>query len=111
MYSGNDDQTVPFLSLGGRGVISVFANLFPKEMHLITEKYLNGNISESRNLFFKALPIMNMLFDDINPMPVKEAMKMIGFNVGKCRMPLTSIENSLKERLKQAILKYKNGSR
>lgn len=107
VYSGNDDQILPVLSLGGIGVISVFANIFPKESHDIIENYLLGHIAKSREQFFEALPVMNILFDDVNPMPVKKAMKLIGFDCGKCRLPLINISDELSSDIICAILDYK----
>ena len=107
VYSGNDDQILPVLSLGGIGVISVFANIFPKESHDITENYLLGHIVKSRELFFEALPVMNVLFNDVNPMPVKKAMSAIGFDCGNCRLPLVNITDELNSKIFASILDYK----
>ena len=103
VYSGNDDQTLPVLSLGGIGVISVFANIFPKEMHNINSLYFEGKVIESRNLFFKYLNTMNALFCDVNPVPVKESLNMMGFNCGKCRMPLFRLNSENIAKLKSAL--------
>jgi 4-hydroxy-tetrahydrodipicolinate synthase len=105
IYSGNDDQIVPILSLGGIGVISVLANILPKETHDIVINYLTGNISISRELQLKLLPLINALFVEVNPIPVKEALNILGYNVGKCRLPLTDMEEKNKEILKSILEK------
>jgi 4-hydroxy-tetrahydrodipicolinate synthase len=105
IYSGNDDQIVPILSLGGIGVISVLANILPKETHDIVINYLTGNISISRELQLKLLPLINALFVEVNPIPVKEALNILGYNVGKCRLPLTDMEEKNKELLKSILEK------
>ena len=88
IYSGNDDQIVPILSLGGRGVISVLSNVMPREAHDICALYLEGKTAESADLQLKLLPLVNHMFMDVNPIPVKAAMNMMGLNVGPLRMPL-----------------------
>ncbi|MDQ5983731.1 MAG: 4-hydroxy-tetrahydrodipicolinate synthase [Eubacteriales bacterium SKADARSKE-1] len=108
VYSGNDDQTLPIMSLGGLGVISVFANICPLESHNITKSFISGNLEKCRDMFLKALDLMNMLFCDVNPIPVKEALKIIGFNCGKCRLPLVSMNIDLIEKLKMSIKNYEN---
>ena len=108
VYSGNDDQTLPILSLGGIGVISVFANVFPKEMHDINHLFFEGNINESRRAFFKYLNVMNMLFCDVNPIPVKEALNILGFSCGKCRSPLFPLSEENVEKLKKELEELKN---
>lgn len=91
LYSGNDDQIVPILSLGGLGVISVLSNVAPKETHDIVAKYLNGDVKESRDLQLKYLPLIHALFSEVNPIPVKKALNLMGMNVGTLRMPLTEM--------------------
>lgn len=88
LYSGNDDQIVPMLSLGGKGVISVLANVMPKETHEICSLFFEGKIQESAALQKKLLPLINALFMDVNPIPVKEAMALMGYAAGSCRLPL-----------------------
>mgnify|MGYP001044922222 CR=1 FL=1 len=100
VYSGNDDQIIPVLSLGGIGVISVIANICPEETHNIVAEYLRGNTSQSRELQLKFINLIEALFSDVNPIPVKEAMNLIGFPCGKCRLPLISMEEKLQEKLK-----------
>jgi len=105
IYSGNDNDTVPVLSLGGIGVISVFANIFPRISHDIVNYFLNNKHEESLKLFLENLELMNCLFCDVNPIPVKTAMKFINLNSGPCRMPLTDLEISKQEYLKSLIIK------
>ena len=91
LYSGNDDQIVPVLSLGGVGVISVLANVAPKETHDIVAKYLAGDVKGSLELQLKYLPLIDALFSEVNPIPVKKALNLMGMNVGTLRMPLTEM--------------------
>ena len=88
IYSGNDDQTIPVLALGGKGVVSVTSNICPREMVEITQLWFSGKIDESRALFLRWLDLMNALFYDVNPIPVKAAMNMMGLDVGPMRLPL-----------------------
>lgn len=106
IYSGNDDQIVPILSLGGVGVISVLSNIAPKKTHDIVEHYLNGNVKESTKLQLEAIPLAKALFSEVNPIPVKAALNMMGFEVGDLRRPLTPMEAETKEKLKEAMQKY-----
>ncbi|RDY27469.1 4-hydroxy-tetrahydrodipicolinate synthase [Romboutsia weinsteinii] len=92
IYSGNDDMIVPILSLGGKGVISVVANILPKETHDIVEKYLSGDVVGSRKLQLSMNELINTLFIEVNPIPVKAAMNLMGMEVGELRLPLTYIE-------------------
>ena len=92
VYSGNDDQIVPIMSLGGKGVISVLSNVCPKETHDIAQLCLDNNVAEAARLQIKYLELCNNLFIDVNPIPVKEAMNLIGFNAGECRLPLLKME-------------------
>jgi 4-hydroxy-tetrahydrodipicolinate synthase len=103
VYSGNDDQIVPILSLGGKGVISVLSNVAPKETHDIVQLYLDGKVKESCELQLKALPLVEALFCEVNPIPVKAALNMMGKNVGSLRGPLTEMEDKNKERLAKAM--------
>jgi 4-hydroxy-tetrahydrodipicolinate synthase len=91
MYSGDDQQIVPLMSMGAIGVISVFSNICPHEMHEITRAWFEGRAEESRRLFFHWLDLMNALFFDVNPIPVKAAMQQIGYSCGGCRLPLTDM--------------------
>ncbi len=106
IYSGNDDQIVPILSLGGVGVISVLSNIAPKQTHDIVAEYLAGNVSESAKLQLKAVPLVEALFCEVNPIPVKAALNMMGFAVGELRGPLTAMEPQNQERLKKAMQEY-----
>lgn len=106
IYSGNDDQTVPFMSLGALGVISVFANFCPKEMHDICELCLNNNFKEASKMNFHYVELMDIMFSDVNPIPVKTAMNLIGFNAGECRLPLVPMSYSGYHDLKDCLAKY-----
>ena len=104
VYSGNDDQIVPILSLGGKGVISVLSNVAPRETHDICASFFAGDIAGSRALQLKALPLIEALFCEVNPIPVKYAMNLLGWEAGECRLPLVEpseahqaqIENTLR---------------
>ncbi len=91
VYSGNDDQIVPILSLGGAGVISVLSNVMPQETHDMCQLYFDGKVKESAALQLKLMPLVHALFSDVNPIPVKEALNLMGFAAGECRMPLCSM--------------------
>ena len=106
LYSGNDDEVVPILSLGGIGVISVFSNICPRDSHDIVAKYLAGDVKGSLEMQLKALPLMHELFNEVNPIPVKAAMNLLGMNVGPLRMPLSEIEPEHKARLAAAMKAY-----
>lgn len=106
IYSGNDDMIVPTLSLGGKGVISVVANILPEETHNICEYYFNGEVTKSRDLQLKMLDLINCLFIEVNPVPVKTAMNLLGFNTGNLRMPLVDMERSNFEKLKKAMTDF-----
>lgn len=106
VYSGNDDQIVPMLSLGAIGVISVFSNICPKECHNIVKDYFDGETKLSAQLQIKYLELMNKLFCDVNPIPVKEALNIVGFECGKCRMPLDELSDTDYKDLKDTLKKY-----
>jgi 4-hydroxy-tetrahydrodipicolinate synthase len=99
VYSGNDDMIVPLMSLGGAGVISVFANILPKETHLMTKAYLDGDVEKARKMQLRYLDFINALFIETNPIPIKEAMNQAGMNVGGYRLPLYEMEEGTKNRL------------
>ena len=106
LYSGNDDQIVPLLSLGGKGVISVLSNVAPRQTHDICASYCAGNVKTSASLQLKAIPLITELFSEVNPIPVKAAMNMMGKGVGPLRMPLTEMEPQNQEKLKKAMADY-----
>lgn len=106
LYSGNDDQVLPVLSLGGLGVISVLSNVAPKQTHDMVMKFLEGDIKEATKLQIEAIPLVNALFCEVNPIPVKTAMNMMGMEVGPLRMPLCEMEECNKEILKKAMVDY-----
>ena len=103
IYSGNDDQIVPVLSLGGKGVISVLSNVAPDAAHDICEKYFEGDVKGSAELQLKALPLIDQLFCEVNPIPVKKAMQLMGIDCGPLRMPLTEISPEHEKNLAQAM--------
>ena len=103
LYSGNDDQIVPVLSLGGKGVISVLSNVAPDAAHDICEKYFEGDVKGSAELQLKALPLIDQLFCEVNPIPVKKAMQLMGVDCGPLRMPLTEISPEHEKNLAQAM--------
>lgn len=106
IYSGNDDQIVPIMSLGGKGVISVAANIIPKDVHKIVKCYLEGNISESLKLQLDNLNLINKLFIETNPIPVKVAMNMMGLEVGPLRLPLFDMGEKNASILKAVLKEY-----
>ena len=106
LYSGNDDQIVPILSMGGKGVISVLSNVAPRQTHDICESYFKGDVKRSLKLQLDAIPLINALFCEVNPIPVKAAMNMMGKGVGPLRLPLTEMEPQNKECLKKAMKEY-----
>ena len=103
LYSGNDDQIVPLLSLGAKGVISVLSNVAPQETHDICAKFFEGDVAGSAALQLKAIPLIEQLFCEVNPIPVKAAMNLQGKEVGPLRLPLTEMEPQNKEVLKKAM--------
>lgn len=103
IYSGNDDQIVPILSLGGKGVISVLSNVAPQYTHDIVAKFMEGKVEESRDMQLKALPLIHALFCEVNPIPVKTALNLMGKEVGPLRMPMTEMEEAHQEVLKKAM--------
>lgn len=103
IYSGNDDQILPILSLGGKGVISVLSNVMPKETHDICNLYFEGKVKESSELQIKYLDLINALFIEVNPIPVKTALGLMGYNVGPLRMPLFEMEDKTLEVLRKEL--------
>lgn len=106
IYSGNDDQIVPILSLGGIGVISVISNIAPKQTHDIVASYLAGDTKKSMELQLEAIPLMNALFCEVNPIPVKTGLNLMGFKVGGLRRPLSPMEPANEAKLRKAMVEY-----
>jgi 4-hydroxy-tetrahydrodipicolinate synthase len=106
IYSGNDDYVVPLMSLGGKGVISTAANVIPEQMHDLTSKFFAGDIAGSRKLQLGMLELIRALFCEVNPIPVKTAMNMMGFDVGGYRAPLTEMEYENEQFLRAAMENY-----
>lgn len=106
VYSGEDAVILPFMSLGAKGVISVMANIIPKDTHDIAAGYLTGKVEESRKLQLKVTDLVKALFIEVSPIPIKEAMNQMGLNVGKCRMPLVDMDESNKAILTRALKNY-----
>jgi len=104
IYSGNDDQIIPICSLGGLGVISVLSNIKPKFTHDMVWDFLNGNIEEAKNKQLSALPLIDLLFSEVNPIPVKTALNKMGFDFGFFRLPLVEMSTEKKERLFKKIV-------
>lgn len=106
LYSGNDDQIVPILSLGGHGVISVLSNVAPRQTHDIVKTYLDGDVKKSAQLQLEALDLIGSLFCEVNPIPVKTALNMMGFEAGPLRAPMCEMEEKNKARLKASLENY-----
>ena len=105
LYSGNDDQITPVLSLGGKGVISVLSNILPAQTHEITASYMRGDADTSRKLQLQYLPLIRALFCEVNPIPIKKAMNLMGMEVGGLRMPLSEMEPANASRLAEEMRK------
>lgn len=103
IYSGNDDQVIPILSLGGKGVISVLSNIKPKYTHDMCYKYFSGNMKEAAKMQIDAIPLIKALFSEVNPIPVKAALNMIGYNFGIPRLPLIEMSEEGKKKLSNLI--------
>ncbi len=103
VYSGNDDQIIPILSLGGKGVISVLSNVAPKDTHIICQLYFEGQVEAASKLQIDYADLIDALFCEVNPIPVKTAMNLMGYNAGVLRMPLTEMEPAHVEQLKKAL--------
>lgn len=106
VYSGNDNQIVPILSLGGKGVISVLSNVAPSQTHEICQAYFDGDVKRSVKLQLDAIPLINALFCEVNPIPVKAALNLMGKNAGPLRLPLTEMEPKNQECLKKTMIEY-----
>jgi len=106
IYAGNDDQILPMLALGSKGVITAIGNIVPAAVQGITDKFLAGDLAGARALQFGFLPLVRAIFADVSPMPVKAALRIMGFDVGQCRLPLVDIEPALEATLRQAMKEY-----
>lgn len=106
IYSGNDDQIVPIMSLGGKGVISVLSNIAPKQTHDICATYMEGNVQESMKLQLAAIELIDALFCEVNPIPVKKALNLMGLGAGTLRLPLTDMEDENAAKLEKAMKNY-----
>lgn len=106
IYSGNDDQILPVLSLGGKGVISVLSNVAPKETHDMVAKFLDGDVQSAIKLQLGAIELISALFCEVNPIPVKTALNLMGYEVGACKLPLCDMEPKNLETLKTAMKNY-----
>lgn len=106
LYSGNDDQVVPLLSLGGKGVISVTANIIPEDMHDMVASYHAGDVQKSKELQLKVMPIFKAMFCEVNPIPIKTAMNLLGYDVGELRLPLTDMAEQNLEFVKKTLVDY-----
>lgn len=107
VYSGNDDQIVPLMSLGAKGVISVLANVKPRETHDMCAAALNGDFAAAAKLQLDYMPLINALFSDVNPVPVKAAMNALGFDAGECRLPLYKMDTRKRELLEALVKRTK----
>lgn len=107
IYSGNDDQIIPILSLGGKGVISVLSNVMPKYTHEMTQKYFDGKQEEATKMQLDVIDLIDELFREVNPIPVKYALNLMGYNYGKPRLPLIELSDVNKEKLKEIMKKHK----
>ena len=106
LYSGNDDQVMPILSLGGKGVISVVANVAPVQVHELCARFFEGEIATATQMQLDMIPLFEALFCEVNPIPVKEAMNLLGWEAGPLRRPLSPMEPHNRERLIQAMKNY-----
>ena len=106
IYSGNDDQIIPILSLGGKGVISVLSNVMPKYTHDMTDKYFNGEVEEAAKMQLRVIDLIDALFAEVNPIPVKYALNLMGYNFGKPRLPLIELSEKNQEKMKEVMKKH-----
>ncbi|MBO5106389.1 MAG: 4-hydroxy-tetrahydrodipicolinate synthase [Clostridia bacterium] len=106
IYSGNDDQTVPMMALGAKGVISVISNILPTEFHNLTAACLAGDFKKATEMSVKYSDLMDYMFIDVNPIPVKEAMNLMGMELGECRLPLVGLSDKNREILKAELAKH-----
>jgi len=106
IYSGNDDQTVPMMALGAKGVISVLSNVAPRQVHDMCAAFKAGDVAKARQMQIDAIPLIEALFCEVNPIPVKEAMNMMGEEVGPFRKPLVDMEPANRDRLRRELVNY-----
>ena len=106
LYSGNDDQIVPLLAMGGKGVISVLSNVAPRQTHDICQSFFDGDVKRSLKLQLEAVPLISQLFCEVNPIPVKAAMNLMGWDVGSLRAPLGDMEPENVEKLAKAMREF-----
>ncbi len=106
VYSGNDDQTLAMMALGGKGVISVLANICPKQMHDLTDKFFAGDLQGAQKLQLDLLDLMDAMFMDVNPIPVKEALNLMGYECGACRLPLVALSDENRKKLTAVMQKH-----
>lgn len=106
IYSGNDDQIIPVLSLGGKGVISVLSNVMPKYTHDMTKKYFEGNVEQATKMQLDVIDLIDALFIEVNPIPVKYALNLMGFNFGKPRLPLIELSDKNKKLMEEVMKKH-----
>lgn len=106
IYSGNDDQIIPVLSLGGKGVISVLSNVMPKYTHDMVRKYLDGQVEDARKMQLDVIDLIDSLFSEVNPIPVKYALNLMGYNYGKPRLPLIELSDANKEKMESIMKRH-----
>ena len=106
IYSGNDDQIIPVLSLGGKGVISVLSNVMPKYTHNMAKKYLEGNVEQATKMQLDVIDLIDALFIEVNPIPVKYALNLMGYNFGKPRLPLIELSDKNKNLMEEVMKKH-----
>jgi len=106
IYSGNDDQIIPMMALGAKGVISVLANVIPNDVHIMAKSFLSGELQKAKDIQLKSLNLTNTLFSEVNPIPVKEAIRQLGFDVGKCRLPLVDMDETGQINISEALQNY-----
>ena len=106
MYSGEDGLAVPMVSLGAKGVISVVANILPREMSQMIHSYIDGDIQKARDMQISMIPLVKALFCEVNPIPVKEALNMLGWNAGPCRLPLCEMSAANHKKMEEVLAKY-----
>ena len=106
IYSGNDDQIIPVLSLGGKGVISVLSNVMPKYTHDMTKKYLEGNVEQATKMQLEVIDLIDALFIEVNPIPAKYALNLMGYNFGRPRLPLVELSDKNKKLIEEVMKKH-----